>query len=312
MIAATIQCRPVVVVNIGANKGYSVAHFVDLFVPNSGFSPTAVFSRIIERWPNNEVAYPCGACDDCKELRVSAFVPDECEIGIAGSGVRVPSVFFGVDVHALEPVAANVEVLNVGVARLALDAQIDGLHVYVHRVAAVGDATLDVVPFSMCPMGLERCGVEPKGTNGSISTWNHDQVIVENVKATTVDAMSARLGINADMIDILAIDTEGFDPDVLRGARTMLSEHRIRVIEFEYHKLRLWKVTALADVVSDLETLGYDCFFMQKYSLIRLTGCFVSEYEFHDWANVLCVVRTDAALLAIVTSFVPRLAEQQH
>ena len=39
-----------------------------------------------------------------------------------------------------------------------------------------------------------------------------------------------------DKIDVLKIDTEGYEPLVFRGAQRLISEHRIRLFIFEHLK----------------------------------------------------------------------------
>jgi hypothetical protein len=52
-----------------------------------------------------------------------------------------------------------------------------------------------------------------------------------NVEIRTGDTFCAEAGISA--IDLLKIDTEGYDYYVLQGFKRMLREKRIRVIQFE-------------------------------------------------------------------------------
>lgn len=52
------------------------------------------------------------------------------------------------------------------------------------------------------------------------------------VSVRTVDAFCSELAI--DGIDLLKVDTEGYDFHVLRGASAMISSQRIKVIQFEY------------------------------------------------------------------------------
>lgn len=60
----------------------------------------------------------------------------------------------------------------------------------------------------------------------------------ETVRLLQGDGFCAEHGIEA--IDFLKIDTEGHDLSVLRGCRRMLSERRIRVIQFEYNRWNLY------------------------------------------------------------------------
>ena len=55
---------------------------------------------------------------------------------------------------------------------------------------------------------------------------------IQKVWTTTGDRYCASKGI--EVIDFLKIDVEGFEPQVLRGFKGMLSHARINVIQFEY------------------------------------------------------------------------------
>ena len=57
-------------------------------------------------------------------------------------------------------------------------------------------------------------------------------VVEHEVTCTTLDQFAAVRGL--DRIAFLKIDTEGFDINVLRGARRLLAERRIGAIQFEF------------------------------------------------------------------------------
>ncbi len=56
--------------------------------------------------------------------------------------------------------------------------------------------------------------------------------VCHRVETTTIDAYMARAGI--ETIDFLKVDTEGFDLNVLRGARNALGRGAIKAIQFEF------------------------------------------------------------------------------
>lgn len=56
-----------------------------------------------------------------------------------------------------------------------------------------------------------------------------------SVKCTTIDAYCARSGI--ERIDVLKIDTEGYDFAVLQGSSVMLQKHAVKFIYFEFNDL---------------------------------------------------------------------------
>ena len=311
LIAAGLSCKPLVIVNIGANKGYSLAMFADLFSPELLLTPPKVYRRIMDRFGDVEsggsVSYPCGACNDCQEEHI---VPRNSRTCVLAGGQVVPASSFPVEIHGFEPILSNVDIINEGLMAVykegiaAAGPIAPNVKIFIHRAAVVGDPSIEVVPFGMCPPGLERCGVEAAGTTGKITEWNHDKVKIENVKASTVDALSEKFGIPPD-IDVLTIDTEGSDPEVLDGAATMLASNRIAVVEFEYHSLRAWKTRTLESVVERLSGYGYDCFLMHDSYLLQLSNCWDAKFEFKDWANVMCVPRANRALLAVLQSQTP-------
>lgn len=113
-----------------------------------------------------------------------------------------------------------------------------------------------------------------------------------NVRATTVDGFFEEelLPVGISHVELLKIDTEGFDPLVLQGAHRTLTEGRATMLQFEYHHLRAWSHTSLKSVVQDLEILGYTCYFDGSPTLLRITNLWVDSLEFRDWSNVICVL----------------------
>ena len=303
---SAMTCSPVVVVNIGANKGYSLASFLDLFRPELGITPAAVGPLVRD----TGAGAPCGACNDCEAGHIPRRQGRACFLP---SGERVPSTYFPVAIFGVEPIPGNIAIINKGVHKLFQEKSTPDMNatLSIHRFAAVGNEDIQTVPFGQCPPGIEGCGVEEEGTVGKVTSWNPEyRVVIEEVPATTVDSLSARLGIEADFIDILAIDAEGLDPEILDGAYIMLADNLIKVVEFEYHHQRAWKTRNLKDVVESMSNFGYDCFLAQSTTFIRLTGCWDPAYEFKDWSNVICVVRKIKGLVDVAHSFAPGLQLQ--
>ena len=108
------------------------------------------------------------------------------------------------------------------------------------------------------------------------------------VRAYSVDDFVDAEGIKD--IAILKIDTEGFDPDVIHGAKTTLEKGKVDILAFEYHKLALWAQTSLESIVVSLEMFGYACYLDGSPTLTRLDAqCWHTAYEFKSWSNVVCV-----------------------
>ena len=87
---------------------------------------------------------------------------------------------------------------------------------------------------------------------------------------------------------LLKVDTEGFDPLVLSGARGLLSRGVPDLLLFEYHGKGAWLDTSLRVVALDLAASGYACYFDGDPVLTRVTGCWHDALEVRDWSNVVC------------------------
>lgn len=72
---------------------------------------------------------------------------------------------------------------------------------------------------------------------GVIDGIHHGQVQRAQVPVSTLDAYCKQRGI--ERIDLLKIDVEGFEFKVLQGARRMLAEQRIDVIQFEFNEMNV-------------------------------------------------------------------------
>ena len=300
-VSAAFTCRPVMIVNIGANKGYSLASFVDFFAPEVGVTPLSISPRVLAEVPNDWRDFPCGACNDCKVGHIPEKWSRECTIE---SGEVVPASHFPLELHGIDPILGNIAVCNKGVVAMVEEAGIPNVTVKMHHYAAVGNPNVNSVPFGNCPPGSETCGVEAKETVGNVKSDFPGRFFdIIEVPAVTVDTLKERSGIDTTKIDVLAIDTEGMDAEVLDGAMATFRKEAVKIIEFEYSGLRAWANRSLESVIEQLSEVGYDCFFAQQTSFIRLTGCWEAEYDHKIWSNVICVSRSNTELLAVANSF---------
>lgn len=262
-----------------------------------------------------------GVCLDAEEpLPPAALQPARCVLPAGdGSGAtrEVPAEHFSLRLHAFEPVTGNVDVLRSGLAVLLEEAQaklqeqepqgaVGPVEFTVHPAAVVGDHALREITFGTCQAGIEKCGVGTDEGEGGAENLSKGA----SVAATTIDRWLAETpGMGADaVIDVLAIDAEGHDPEVLKGAQGLLSRQGARTVLFEYHGVREWKRTDLKDVVERLDGLGYTCYLLQQEGVaLRLTGCWHASFEFKKWSNVMCARRGhgDAGLVAALEAFTP-------
>lgn len=96
------------------------------------------------------------------------------------------------------------------------------------------------------------------------------------VNVTTVDVRIQQLGLHE--LFLLKIDTEGFDPLVLKGAQATLAAHKVTLLQFEYHGINMWKSHSLESVTEWLDTLSYTCYYDGPL-LTQITGCWSPELD---------------------------------
>ncbi|KXZ46826.1 hypothetical protein GPECTOR_40g560 [Gonium pectorale] len=125
---------------------------------------------------------------------------------------------------------------------------------------------------------------------------------------TTIDREIAVNGL--PHIDVLKIDTEGYDPTVLAGAYSALQAHRISVVTFEYNTVWNRVNATLQQCVRYMDDLGYVCFY-DGPRLFKISGtCWDARYEIKKWTNIVCVARgsvLELEFLAGTSVFGPRL-----
>ena len=239
--AGGLACKPAVVMDVGANKGYTIAGLMDLFLPELGITSAALYPFLQATLASAGQDAACGVCHDCMEGHMETTMSHSCVLpsGAIVSTSHIPTVFYGVEPHP-----SNVQALQEGLVirferqSVAVGSNSSSLHIL---QLAMG-AKVGVVDFMLCEAGSEGCGVAEEGRDSSL---------VVSVPSKTVDGLAAELGI--EHIDVLLIDTEGLDPEVLDGARALLSRQAVSILVFEYHALRAWAVTSLETVTDDLD-----------------------------------------------------------
>jgi FkbM family methyltransferase len=76
------------------------------------------------------------------------------------------------------------------------------------------------------------------------------------VEVVTLDATADRLSL--DRVDFVKSDTQGFEPEVLKGAKKLLEEKRIRLLRLEVMCGRFYQQSvSLFDIESILHPFGY-------------------------------------------------------
>ena len=297
LVTKGLSCRALTIVNVGANKGYLLASLLDLLRPALGITPASLHAHLVTPAvaARQNLHDGCGFCNDCLEghLPTAASGARTC---FSDAGELLPPEAFPLTLHAFEATLSNAELLDYGVLAMARESRnATALSTTLHRQAVVGDPAVTVVQFGNCKAGVERCGVADAEKGFLGATKSDSDIGTVSVPAVTLDAWAETEGVT--LIDLLAVDTEGMDPEVLKGASRLLESRRVRIVEFEYHSHRAWQATSLQAVVERLDGYGFDCFFENLSTLTRLTGCWHGSYEIRGWSNVICALRSEGAVV---------------
>ena len=91
---------------------------------------------------------------------------------------------------------------------------------------------------------------------------------------------------NISTIDLLKIDTEGFELEALEGAKQLLSENRISMIQFEFNEVNIIKRRFLKDFNTILT--GFDFYRLDENKLIPLNE-WQPIHEIFMFQNILAI-----------------------
>jgi FkbM family methyltransferase len=107
-------------------------------------------------------------------------------------------------------------------------------------------------------------------------------------------------------IFLLKIDTEGYDMDVIDGAKETLKSQKALFVSFEYNSkwFTAKRSRTLRQVTLLLSDYGYDCFWITHVKLIPISGNWWDDsFEIRDWSNVFCGLKDSETLKWLVTSY---------
>ena len=128
---------------------------------------------------------------------------------------------------------------------------------------------------------------EPAAGRGStlVADFMRTSGTTRTVAVTTLD--DALRAAGWDRVDLLKIDAEGYDLQVLRGARDAVAARAIGVVQFEYN--RAWQLAGdtLRAAYLLLESHGYRVFVLKRDGLYALDYLRYEEYfEYTNFAAI--------------------------
>ena len=122
-------------------------------------------------------------------------------------------------------------------------------------------------------------------SRAALESVQQEELIAHRVQVSMVDRFLAEQGI--ERVDLLKIDTEGFEMDVLNGAAQALQEGRVRVIQFEFNQLHIGRRQFLADFMARLPR--HRLYRILPDGLISLAKLHPFEREIFAFQNILAL-----------------------
>lgn len=295
---STSSSNPYLILDIGCNKGYTSADFLDALSPGTNMNPHTLVSaiRAIAREMNTKFDRDGGVCNDSnKPLNKDRDTKSK------------------VEVHCFEPSPATFNMLMKARTKLMPGGGTgDKAMWHIHNLG-LHEVNSQMSWHSACAtaVGDELCTIVPDGTEDSISVpvVTVDKFLEENYPAEKS---------SMPLVHMLKIDAEGLDPAVLTGSTSLLTQNRAIMVMFEFNPglsekdppHGMWGARGkprkkLLEVTTWLDQLGYDCYLdthlvdparekgvPEAPALYRITGgCLTQEPRVRGWANVVCASR---------------------
>jgi FkbM family methyltransferase len=174
-----------------------------------------------------------------------------------------------VKAYAFEPQSASFEVLD---KRFANEPRVELMRVAVGNAAGSADLFF---------------GKEGETTASLNSNSTQGQAFSEIVRLTTIDEVCAARGI--EHIDLLKIDTEGYEMEVLLGGSVMIETGRVSSIQFEFGDTFLHTPFHFVDFW-DLLSSRYRIYRILRHGLWEVPF-YSPDLEIYKIANFLCMWR---------------------
>jgi hypothetical protein len=290
---------PKLIINIGVNKGYNLALWMNIFQSQLRFTT--------KDWRNEIVSYVghngdfCGACKDCEAHYPFDQVAPSDHLTMLALDLNCGNLE-GID-SMFQTISKKVNTENVTLFTSCSGASNENYNLsmrkcsYGWEVCGISSArshlketvTVPVVTVNELMKSFLNYLIEDHPGDRRSHHHNYFHKLVQTYFHSSENKTYHPL------IDLLLVDTEGNDYLVLKGSIPLLKSGAIRVVIFEYHRYLPWSKLKLEDAKNDMDSYGYDCYFQGSGRLWKITGenCWVNIYEFHHWSNIMCVRRED-------------------
>ena len=287
VIAPLLAAPEMLYVNVGANKGYNVNIFLSMFEAGYNVSNTQWHQALLQQRPQHTKPQAC--FDKHHPSKGIPRLCGACCVCFDAPPRRVSDS--RVSVLAVEMMPATAMLLQHNFGRF----RVTGTVAQVAISNSIGAKEVH----------MAIAGEEDLGIGGLPSYRQHEPAPPKRwVNLLTLDALMRSKGLAHRTIQLLSIDVEGFDALVLRGANATL--RRTLVVEFEYHKVGVWKHMGFWPTIDWLaQQHNFRCYWQgDDDSLAPVLAECDAGMKDAFWGNVVCT-RSDrlARMLETLVKF---------
>lgn len=289
--------KPYLILDIGCNKGYTSADFLDALSPGTNINPSSLVNsiRAVAKDMNTKFDRDGGVCNDSnKALNEDRNTKRKMEV------------------HCFEPSPATYSMLISVRSKLMPNGPGEAKWNIHNKGLHEVNGQMKWHPACASAVGDELCTIVDENTDGAIDV---PVVTVDQFLMDTYPQSESSL----PLVHMLKIDAEGLDPAVLTGSKSLLNQSNAIMVMFEFNPglsegkspHGMWgrngnPKRTLLEVTSSLDKSGYDCYLDTRLvderekkkgvpdapALYRITGdCVREEPRVRGWANVVCAAR---------------------
>jgi hypothetical protein len=178
-------------VNIGFNKGYNFASWMNIFLPSWNMS-TVKWFNVLKKHPSVVEAEVCGDCKECTVLHTQGALPSH-EPRMRIVGIDLNRANLNIVNYTLSSLKSNIS------TEITKSVSIQLIHAAAGAVgeSAGSDKSAPQLPKFLkipnCPAGFERCKIpDPNAKPDPDAPWETDFV---NVPVIAVDEIAVDLGV---------------------------------------------------------------------------------------------------------------------
>lgn len=118
-------------------------------------------------------------------------------------------------------------------------------------------------------------------------------IVQQDPPMTTLDQLETKhmhMTSNAGQtINVLLIDTEGYDVEAMMGDSKTLD--RVEYLEFESHTIGSWGEQKTRQAIDYLDEKSFACYWAGRQRLWRVSKCWQDHFGEQSWSNLVCAHR---------------------